>query len=199
MSNGGAATIRNIFNSDDRSAFHHVVTYSLPASKDHIYIGADPTLAELKTVDLVHVFANEGVAIGVGAPALSIDTTAVESALPIVGSVTPYGVHGEAPAFDMADANYTTSTEHRYSILVSGAATPQTADRTLFLPDSTALTGAPNGGAYSKFIRNMNGGGFDLIVQNLYAGTTVAIPDGSSAWVGIHAGGAFRMSPNIPN
>ena len=102
-------------------------------------------------------------------------------------------VQGEV-TIDMADADYTANaTEMSVSIITNGSAVAQTADRTLFLPTSA------NAAALIRFIRNANAGGFNLVVQDVAAGTTVTIADGFGAWVGVHAVGAFRMGADVAN
>lgn len=102
-------------------------------------------------------------------------------------------VEGESTV-DMADGDYTASAgEANATIITNGSASPQTADRTLFLPT------AADAAAYSRFVRNANGQGFNVVVQDVAAGTTVTIADGFGAWVGIHGVGAFRMGADVAN
>jgi hypothetical protein len=100
-------------------------------------------------------------------------------------------VHAES-TIDMADAAYAAvAADYESTIITNGAATAMTASRTLSLPN------AGDGAAYSKFIRNTNGGGFAVVVTDVAAGTTVTIADGFGAWVAIHGAGAIRLSADV--
>ncbi len=103
---------------------------------------------------------------------------------------SPYGIHGEV-TIDMNNVDYiATAAEYGNTVIKNGNAVAMTAARTLTLPNATDTN------CYWKFIRNSNGGGFDLVVTNVAAGSSVTIADTMGAWVGIDNSGAFRMGPD---
>ncbi len=168
-------------------------------ASDAVYIGTDAAFA-MAQPSLVRV-AGGAIILGRGtARAVSVrsedavETVAVGAR--IVGDTamsSPFGVHGEV-TIDMANADYTaTANDFKHGIITNGSATPMTAARSLLLPATT------DEGAYFKFVRNANGAGFPVAVFGLpgFAGTSVTVADGFGAWVGVHAAGAFRMSPDI--
>ncbi len=119
-------------------------------------------------------------------------STTIRASRPVLGEAgvsAPWGVHGETTV-DMADANYTaTAAQYAHGIIKNGTAVAMTAQRTLTLPDATDAT------AYYKFIRNL--GAFGVNVTNVSAGTAVVVGAGMSAWVGVDAAGAFRMTADV--
>lgn len=186
QSNDGAGYARNFANTGDLCLWDS-------DGSDQLWLGTDRN--GLNQHAAVNTYALTSVLFGVGVnPVLELLVGTSESWQPITGSVvgsTPYGVHGES-TFNMGDANYTaTPNDYVMTVMTNGTLTVMTAARTLKLPNAT------NARAYSKFVRNANGGGFNLIVQDVAGGTTVTIADGFGAWVGIHAAGAFRMSANV--
>lgn len=121
--------------------------------------------------------------------------SAVCLGMPVVGYNTPYAMNGYV-AFDIADADYTLlAAEFSAATFAVNSGTAMTADRAILYPDAT------DAAAYDKFVRNMNGGTFNVVVYGLagFAGTSVTIADGFSARVGFNAAGAYRMGPDVAN
>lgn len=145
-------------------------------ASDNLYVGTDSGFARPRP------------------PVLTLGGAQLAVTGPIKGDTntsSPWGHDGEV-TIDMADANYTaTAAEYANGVIKNGAATVQTAARTLTMPNAT------DANSYVKFYKNLNGGGFDLVVTDVAAGNTVAIADGFGAWVGIDAQGAYRMSADV--
>lgn len=186
QSNDGAGYARNFADTGDLCLWDS-------DGSDQLWLGTDRN--GLNQHAAVNTYALTSVLFGIGAnPVLELLAGTSESWQPITGSVvgsTPYGVHGES-LFDMGDADYTASPNDYVAFDMTNInLTVMTADRTLKLPNAT------NARAYSKFVRNTNGGGFNVIVQDVAGGTTVTIADGFGAWVGIHAAGAYRKSADV--
>lgn len=115
---------------------------------------------------------------------------------PVQGYNTPFGLHGYA-VVDMLDADYAPiASEFGCETIEVGNGTPMTGDRALQLPDAI-----DSNHAYWKFIRNTNGGGFNVVVYGVagFGGTTVSVADGFSAWVGVKTSGAFRKTADVAN
>lgn len=153
---------------------------------------ADLAVVDTDASDDLFLGTDSGFALG-RPPQLHLGaSTSIRATRPVLGDTAvsaPWGVHGEV-TIDMADANYTAvAAEYAVGIIKNGTATPMTAGRTLTLPDAT------DANAYYKFIRNL--GAFAVTVTNVSAGTSVAVAAGMSAWVGIDAAGAFRMTADV--
>ena len=186
LSNASFIASRNVGNTED-------ITIAELDASNQLFLGIDSATTVAKTAVNIYAYATTAVYLGTGGgQKFTIKLSTIESFLPITGgSGSPHGVHGES-TIDMVDANYTAATvDYQSMIITNGAVTPMTAPRTLFLPNAT------DAACYFKFVRNVNGGANNLIVQDVAVGTTVTIADGFGAWVGIHAAGAFRMSGDI--
>ena len=185
LANAAIIAARNIGNTNE-------ITIAELDATNQLWLGIDSALTAAKTAANTRVFATTAVYLGtVTTPSVTLTTTQIKTALPIVGDATVYGVHAES-TINMLDANYTAlAVDYESMIITNGAAVAMTLARTLFLPNAT------NAACYFKFVRNVNGGANNLVVQDVAAGTTVTIADGFGAWVGIHAAGAFRMSADV--
>ncbi len=196
------ATVRNISNTDDKTLWKHEIVYGFPASKEHLYLGSDPSYVSAQSADVLHVNANDSVEQRVAGSKVVTLNTAVRVTQPIVGDLSPYGAHGESEVYmNDVDVDLSMGAEgHVLTILPGGAGAGsgafQTAIRKLSLPNV-----ASSERGYTKFIRNTNGSGFSIVVAmaSMAAGTTttVNIVDGLSCMVGVHAGGVYRMTPDV--
>lgn len=111
--------------------------------------------------------------------------------LTVVGTIGTGGV-----TIDMNDTDYVLlAAEYAKTIITNGSATPMTGSKNLQLP----VTADADTRAW--FIRNTNGAANDVVCYGAagFTGTTVTVPDGFSAWVGVNTAGCFRMGADVAN
>jgi len=161
---------------------------------DNLWIGGDVTRTDDNGfTDLNHLCRASGAHNFYAGETVrfKVDDTNVRSNVPIVGIDGPYGVHGSASE-NMQDLDHQVVNKEVWTLNVSSVVA-NTAIRKLQFPD--VATAAES---YTKFVRNSNGGGFDVRVSVVTGGfTTVDIPDAFGAWVGFDDTGVYRLGANV--